>query len=547
MFPDHIRSLHRAGLAVLCIALLAVPVWATCGGGGGGGRGGAGQAYKTNWMSSWEKVLSDAAPKEQGVLLYIQPTTSGEHRFFKTKWPNDISKERFFYKVSGATKEAEKMRVEYDVEGSKKHHVFICDWHGNVFKSFKTTDRAKFKAGALKGPLYGMKRSVKKLRKKIAQNVAKGEKALKKDSYRLAIKALQSAQEYTGYPEVEQSKQLWKRVEKAGSEQLAQALRLEDPDRRKQLNQLKRTFKGTSIEREAAKALAKDNGKREASVPAERAHDEAMMKAPSLAERICDELFVDDGSDTLAERADAALREGLRHEHAARYEDALRAYERAVRLDPRDPVPLVYLGELHRHHLGRWDDAEQAFRRALKLDTDDHAVAIALHGIGKMTIWRGDNEAGLKLFARSIERSPTALCYRNLAVYWNTEGDAAKAFEYAGKAYELEPRDSYNQVFYSVYLLLNGRAEQAQRLMASAEFDPSMSYNYACYHAVRGERDQVLAYLKRHFYEYEQCDAVRSFEMAEARMDGFFARWVEDPEFKQLTKLAGKTPWLREG
>ncbi len=546
MYHNRIRPLHGAGLTLLCLALLAAPVWATCGGGGGGGRGGAGQAYKTNWMTSWKKTLSDAELKEQGVLLYFQPRSSSEHRFFKTKWPNDVSKERFFYKVRGASEEAQKMRAEYRVEG-KKHHVFICDWHGNVFKSFATTDRAKFRSGALKGPLYGIQRSVKRLRKKIAQNTVKAEKALKKESYPTAIKALKSAQEYTGYPEVEQSKKLWQQLEKEGLSQLEAALKLENPERRRKLNALKRTFKQTGVEKAAAKALAKEDGKREASVPAERAHDDATMKAPSLAERICAELFVDDGSTTIAELVDAAVQEGLRHENAARYEDALRAYERAVRLDPKDPVPLVYLGELHRHHMGRWDDAERAFRRVLELDGQDHAVAVALHGIGKMTIWRGDNEAGLKLLAGSIERSPTALCYRNLAVYWNTEGDAGKAFAYATKAYELEPRDSYNQVFYSVYLLLNGRAEEAQRLMAAAEFDPSMSYNYACYHAVRGDRDQVLAYLKRHFYEYEKYAAVRSFEMAEARMDGFFARWLEDPEFKQVTKLAGKTPWLREG
>ena len=91
---------------------------------------------------------------------------------------------------------------------------------------------------------------------------------------------------------------------------------------------------------------------------------------------------------------------------------------------------------------------------------------------------------------------------------------------------------------------MNGREQEARRLIAAAEFDPSMSYNYACFHAVQGKKDRALYYLKRHFYEYEQFDEVRAFEMAEARMDAFFEPWKDDPAFLQLTALAGKTPWL---
>ena len=120
-----------------------------------------------------------------------------------------------------------------------------------------------------------------------------------------------------------------------------------------------------------------------------------------------------------------------------------------------------------------------------------------------------------------------------------------KAFAYARKAFDLDPEDSYNQVFFSVYLRGNGEAERAAELIRAAEFHPSMSYNYACYHALRGEKDLVLKHLKRHFYEYESCDAVRRFEMAEARMDGFFKPWYDDPGFKKVTELAAASPWLK--
>jgi len=180
----------------------------------------------------------------------------------------------------------------------------------------------------------------------------------------------------------------------------------------------------------------------------------------------------------------------------------------------------------------------------VELDNDDFAVAIALHGLGKMTIWRGDDKAGLALLEQSIARYPTALCYRNLAIYWTGDKTSRKGFEYATKAYELDPNDGYNQVFYSIYLLLDGRQDEASRLFAKAKFDTSMSYNVACYYAVMGDRTKMLEYLKRHFYEYEQFEAVRSFEMAEARMDALFAPWYEDKEFKDLTAKARTTPWL---
>lgn len=44
--------------------------------------------------------------------------------------------------------------------------------------------------------------------------------------------------------------------------------------------------------------------------------------------------------------------------------------------------------------------------------------------------------------------------------------------------------------------------------------------------------------LRRHFYEYERYDAVRSMEMWEARVDYVFATLREDPDFVELTKMA---------
>ena len=56
--------------------------------------------------------------------------------------------------------------------------------------------------------------------------------------------------------------------------------------------------------------------------------------------------------------------------------------------------------------------------------------AVALHGIGKMTIHDGDFLKGLHLMEQSADVFPLPLTYRNLAVYWHSEGDRAKADAY---------------------------------------------------------------------------------------------------------------------
>ena len=59
----------------------------------------------------------------------------------------------------------------------------------------------------------------------------------------------------------------------------------------------------------------------------------------------------------------------------------------------------------------------------LNMPADSVARAVALHGLGKMTIHDGEFKKGLSLMEQSVAEFPLALAYRNLAVYWNSEGD----------------------------------------------------------------------------------------------------------------------------
>ena len=232
------------------------------------------------------------------------------------------------------------------------------------------------------------------------------------------------------------------------------------------------------------------------------------------------------------------LTRGLAAEEGARYTDAERLYSEARRLDPSDPAPLRFLGELYRHDIGDWEQARAVFDEILARPADPLSRAVALHGLGKMTIHEGEFQKGLELMERSVETFPLALAERNLAVYWNSEGDAAKTDYYVHQALALQPQDPYNLVFAAVFLAQSGQTEEALRIARENESLLPASYNLAAIYAQAGERERALQLLKRHFFEYERYQSVRSKEMMEARVDAVFASLKSDPQFVALTSGA---------
>ena len=234
---------------------------------------------------------------------------------------------------------------------------------------------------------------------------------------------------------------------------------------------------------------------------------------------------------------------GLKAENAAKYLEAERLYTQAHNMDLADPAPLRYLGELYRHHIGDWAKARSTFEAILNMPADPISRAVALHGLGKMTIHEGEFKKGLALMEDSVREYPLALAYRNLAVYWNSEGDAAKANDYTQKALALDPKDPYNLVFAAAFMAGNGKGDQALKIARENESLLPASYNLAAVYAQAGQKEKALSLLKRHFFEYERYQAVRTKEMMEARVDAVFASLREDPQFMALTSGAdGKLP-----
>lgn len=242
-------------------------------------------------------------------------------------------------------------------------------------------------------------------------------------------------------------------------------------------------------------------------------------------------------------RIENVMKRGLLAEMKDRYVAAERLYAQAHRMDPADPVPLRYLGEVYRHHIGDWEKARQTFEAILKMPADPLSRAVALHGLGKMTIHDGDFRKGLGLMEESVRVFPIALTYRNLAVYWNSEGDQQKAAEYTKLALSLDPQDPFNLVFAAAFMAGTGRGEEALKIARENEKLMPASYNLAAIYAQLGQKEKALSLLKRHFFQYERYKSVRAKEMMEARVDAVFASINHDPEFVALTSGAdGRLP-----
>jgi tetratricopeptide (TPR) repeat protein len=237
-------------------------------------------------------------------------------------------------------------------------------------------------------------------------------------------------------------------------------------------------------------------------------------------------------------RMTAAMDRAFAAELAGNYARARTLYLAASKIDPADPVPPRFLGELYRHQTGEWTLAQATFERLLTMQPDLLSRAVALHGLGKMTIHMGDSAKGLELFHESIAAYPLALTYRNLAVYWNSERQRDKADVYVRKALALDPDDPYNLVFAATYMADSGRQQEALRIARKNEHLLSASYNLAAIYALLGNKSKAMELLKRHFYQYERYDDVRAMEMWEARVDYVFASIKDDPDFVKLTAMA---------
>ena len=97
----------------------------------------------------------------------------------------------------------------------------------------------------------------------------------------------------------------------------------------------------------------------------------------------------------LSKRIEKVMSAGLAAELKADYPAARDNYLAASKLDPADPTPLRYLAETYRHHSASGTTPARPLT-ILAMPSDPMSRAVALHGLGKMTIHEGEFKKGLR-------------------------------------------------------------------------------------------------------------------------------------------------------
>lgn len=99
------------------------------------------------------------------------------------------------------------------------------------------------------------------------------------------------------------------------------------------------------------------------------------------------------------------LIKGRRDSAAGRYQQAVADYQNAIRFSPNFARAYVELGDAHRQ-LARYDEAEKAFQRAMSLEDDSCASC----GLGVVYWKTGRHADAEKAFKHSIQLNPNDVC-----------------------------------------------------------------------------------------------------------------------------------------
>ncbi len=482
------HPLRSLALVAVLLSLVAVPAFATCGGGGGGGTGGVmpggggldyqAPVYRVAWKTLGPGATAPKAP-EAALVLYWFPKSLRDAQGSPLQGSRPLS-------LAGSRCVATSL---------------VAPENQEVRGTFKVTgsDQLAVLAGADGAEIGRVAAADGKLDVRAVEKLVYGELDKREENLQALVDGAGKKETSDRDGAIADYKKVWEQ------RCLVPALG------RKAAKALKKL--GVEVDKSALLRLGPDG----------LAEPGRLANAANAAN---------------SAEVEKALRAGLDAEIAARYRDAEKLYAKAVKLDPSDPTALRFLAELYRHQTGEWGKSRALFERILAQPADPIARAVALHGLGKMTIHAGHNAEGLALFESSLAEYPLPITYRNLAVYWFSEKQAEKAAGFMRQALALAPEDGYNQIFAAVYLAAAGHGDEAMKIAQKNESVLEASYNLAAIYAQAGDRKKAMELLRRHFYEYERFDPVRAMEMQEARDDYMFASLHKDPAFVELTKLA---------
>jgi tetratricopeptide (TPR) repeat protein len=179
-------------------------------------------------------------------------------------------------------------------------------------------------------------------------------------------------------------------------------------------------------------------------------------------------------------------------------QSALDEYAKLLKLDPSNPMALVWQGQIF-ERLNRWVEAEQSFNRVLQERPNYwlayHELGTALNGQGKY------QEAIEKFRAATLAAPGNSQAFANLGGEYLQIGDFAQASSSLKKSFDLEPNDL---AAVNTSLALRYQHKPAEALpyaQKAVEMNPTEDTNWLelgdCYSSLHNhENDAKAAYLR---------------------------------------------------
>jgi tetratricopeptide (TPR) repeat protein len=178
--------------------------------------------------------------------------------------------------------------------------------------------------------------------------------------------------------------------------------------------------------------------------------------------RLDDSLQVlEQGRDRLPDSIVILSRLSLFYMKKARAEDALRASQVVLRIDPKY-FDALYMSGVALVNMGRWDEARENFEKALAIEPENKPLRIQ-YAYCLFALNRGED--ALKVYQQLKEEFPEdPVIYMEMGILYDSMGDLEKARENLSKAVELNPSPNtyYN---YAVVLEKSGQLRKAVRYL----------------------------------------------------------------------------------
>jgi TolB-like protein/DNA-binding winged helix-turn-helix (wHTH) protein/Tfp pilus assembly protein PilF len=244
-------------------------------------------------------------------------------------------------------------------------------------------------------------------------------------------------------------------------------------------------------------------------------------------------------------------------------DEALRAAERALAIDPQLPAAHLALGKVHYFFDLDWPAAQAEFDRARALDPRD-PYGLLWSGLFAATV--GHSGDALQMFQQGILQDPlNYFLYSRIAAANYKAGRFAESEAAARRAVELNPTGSQGHALLGEALLargakdaalaeieresdeglrewararsywLLGQKDKADTALARLEagFSESMAYAIATVHALRGEPDLAFQWLDR-AYQHREMFLI------------FDGGVIADPDFNDLRQDGRYKAFLRK-